>query len=40
MKTYIVEHKHCKATKTIEGYDFWDAMRKNNLDYKVWKRNS
>ena len=37
MKTYTVEHTHCKAIRTIEGYDIWDAMRKNSLDIRVWK---
>lgn len=37
MKTYTVEHKHCKAILTIKGYDIWEAMRKNNLDMRVWK---
>jgi hypothetical protein len=37
MKTYTVEHRHCKAIRTIEGYDIWDAMRKNNLDTRVWR---
>jgi hypothetical protein len=36
MTTFTVEHKHCKATTTIEGYTIYDAMRENGLDAKVW----
>ena len=37
MKTFVVEHKNCKAIRTIEGYDIWHALKANNLDYRVWK---
>ena len=36
MKEFIVEHKYCKATKTIEGYDIYHALKANDLDAKTW----
>ena len=36
MKEFIVEHKYCKATKTIEGYNIYHALKENNLDDNVW----
>ena len=37
MTTFTVEHKHCGYTQTIEGYDVWDALKRNNLNANVWK---
>lgn len=36
MTQYTVEHKHNGAIKHITGYDLWDALKKNALDYRVW----
>ena len=36
MKQYIIKHKHCDMTKTIEGYTIWDAFRGFNIDPKMW----
>ena len=37
MKEYTIQHKHCKAITKIEGYDIYDAMRKNNINGNVWE---
>ena len=37
MKQFTIEHIHCGATTTIEGYDLYDALKKANLNYKLWK---
>ena len=39
MKTFTLTHKHCGMEIKVEGYDFWDACKKNGLDIKVWKAN-
>jgi hypothetical protein len=36
MLRFTVEHKYCKAIRNIEGYNVWDALKNNGLDYKVW----
>lgn len=36
MMEYIIEHKYCKMTTTIQGYTVWDAFRAFNKDPKVW----
>ena len=36
MFEFTVVHKHCGYTKTVQGYNVWDAMRSNNLDHNVW----
>lgn len=36
MMTYTIKHKHCGMTKTVEGNDLYDAIKKNNIDTKVW----
>ena len=37
MKVFTIQHKHCKAITKIEGYDIWDAMRKNNIKGNAWE---
>ena len=37
MKTYTIQHKYCKMTMTIEGYDVWHVMKSNNKDIKYWE---
>lgn len=37
MKTFTLEHKYCGMLLTVEGWDFWDACKRNGLDSKVWK---
>lgn len=36
MLKFIVEHKYCGMTKTVEGVNVWDAFKKNNLDLNIW----
>lgn len=36
MKNFVVVHKHCGYARSIEGFDIWDALKKNGLDGKVW----
>lgn len=36
MLKFIVEHKYCKMTKMIQGYNVWDALRNNGLDITIW----
>ena len=36
MFIFTLQHKHCGAIKQVEGYDQWDAYKKNNIDSKVW----
>ena len=36
MFEFTVVHKYCGYTKTVQGYNVWDAMRNNNLDHNVW----
>jgi hypothetical protein len=36
MLEFVVTHKYCGMTKTIQGYNVWDALKANNLDYNVW----
>lgn len=38
MKEFIVEHKFCKCQKIIRGYDIYDALKRYNLNYKLWKQ--
>ena len=37
MLRFTVVHKYCGYTKTVEGYNVWDALKTNNLDHNVWK---
>ncbi len=36
MLKFTVVHKYCGYTKTVEGHNVWEALRKNNLDPTVW----
>ena len=36
MMRFTVEHKYCKCTREIEGYNVWDAYKTNGLDLNVW----
>lgn len=36
MTQYTVEHKNCGYIKVIEGYDIYDAFKKNNLQSNMW----
>ena len=36
MKIFIFKHKYCGAARTVEGYDFYDAARKNNINLNYW----
>ena len=37
MTNYIIEHKHCRCTLTIEGENFYDACKRNNINTNLWK---
>ena len=37
MKNFKVEQIYCKTIKNIEGYDLFDALKKAQLNYKLWK---
>ena len=36
MLRFTVEHKHCGVRKVIEGYNVFDAFRRNGLDLNIW----
>lgn len=36
MLQFIVEHKYCKMTKVIQGYNIYDALRLNGLNNNLW----
>ena len=36
MLTFTVTHKHCGFTKTIKGYNVWEAFKTNGLDHNIW----
>lgn len=36
MVRYIIKHKYCGMTKTIEGYTVWDAFRSFGLNPRYW----
>ena len=33
---FTVRHNYCGMTKTIEGFNVYDAFKKNGLDIKIW----
>lgn len=37
MMTFTIKHKYCGMTKTVEGYNVFDAFKKNGLDLAVWE---
>ena len=37
MTTYTITHKHCGATTTITGYDYWSACRKAGVNPNLWQ---
>ena len=37
MFNFTVSHKYCGHIKNIKGYNIWDALKVNNLDFKIWK---
>lgn len=37
MYEYGIEHKHCKKTTVIFGYNITDAFRRSRLDPKLWE---
>ena len=36
MMKFTVEHKYCRMTKTVEGFNVWDALKSNGLDFIIW----
>lgn len=36
MMKFTVEHKFCGMTKTVEGFNVWDALKSNGLDPTIW----
>lgn len=36
MMRFTVEHKYCGMQKEIEGFNVWDALKSNGLDYSIW----
>ena len=38
MKEFKLNHKYCGMTLTIEGYDFYDAVRRNHINLDMWER--
>ena len=36
MLEFIIVHRYCGCTKKIKGYNIWDALKQNKLDYKFW----
>ncbi len=37
MMTFTLKHRYCGMTKKIEGYNVFDAFKKNGLDLGVWE---
>lgn len=37
MKTFKIEHIHCKNIRYIQGADFWDACRRGGYEPLLWK---
>ena len=37
MLEFTIVHRYCGYTKTIQGYNIWDALKSNGLDYKIWE---
>ena len=37
MLNFTVVHKYCGYTKQIQGCNIWDALKENNLDFKIWQ---
>lgn len=35
-RSFKVQHKYCGYTKIINGYNVWDALKSNGLDYTIW----
>lgn len=36
MLKFTIEHKYCRYTTTVEGYNVWDALKSNGKDIKFW----
>ena len=36
MREFSVIHKYCHCVIIIEGYDVYEAMKRNDLDSKYW----
>lgn len=36
MYKFTIQHKHCGMVKQVEGFDQWNAYKKNNIDGKMW----
>ena len=37
MMTFTIKHKYCGMTKIVEGYNVFDAFKKNGLDLEIWE---
>ena len=40
MLRFIVEHKLCGCTRVVLGTNIWDALKTNNLDFRLWEVKS
>lgn len=40
MLEFVIVHRYCGYTKKIKGYNIWDALKQNKLNYKVWNAES
>lgn len=36
MLRFTIEHKYCKYTTIVEGYNVWDALRSAGKDINFW----
>ena len=36
MLRFLVEHKYCKCRRVIEGYNVFDAFKRNETDLATW----
>lgn len=36
MLRFTVKHKYCGCVRVVEGYNVWDALKKNGFDYTIW----
>ena len=37
MLEFKVVHKYCGYTKTVKGFNVWEAFKNNKLDLQVWE---